>query len=85
MNTKLACVQIDVSIGNVEANRNVIVDRIRTAADSGARLRFSAPWKVQAKERVVLQSLLENLDKSRDPSIRRNGSQGLERTQSRDQ
>jgi 5-aminopentanamidase len=38
MNTKIACVQMDVSIGNVEANRLTIVDRIRTAAESGARL-----------------------------------------------
>jgi len=38
MNTKVACVQMDVSIGNVEANRQAIVDRIQTAADSGARL-----------------------------------------------
>ena len=38
MNTKIACVQMDVSIGNVETNRQTIVDRIRTAAESRAQL-----------------------------------------------
>ena len=36
--TKIACVQMDVAIGNVEANRKKIVDRLRTAAESGAEL-----------------------------------------------
>lgn len=36
--TKIACVQMDVEIGNVEANRRKIVERIETAADRGARL-----------------------------------------------
>jgi predicted amidohydrolase len=36
MKTKIACVQMDVSIGNVEGNRRKIVDRLRTASDKGA-------------------------------------------------
>ncbi|MEK6410147.1 MAG: carbon-nitrogen hydrolase family protein [Acidobacteriota bacterium] len=36
--TKIACVQIDVAIGDVEANRRKIVERLRTAAESGAEL-----------------------------------------------
>ncbi|HWO01962.1 MAG TPA: carbon-nitrogen hydrolase family protein [Blastocatellia bacterium] len=38
MSTKIACVQMDVEIGNVEANRRKIVARIESAADLGARL-----------------------------------------------
>jgi predicted amidohydrolase len=37
-NTKIACVQMDVAIGEVEANRRKIVERMRTAAESGAEL-----------------------------------------------
>jgi len=36
--TKLACVQMDSEIGNVEANRRKIIDRIEPAADRGAEL-----------------------------------------------
>lgn len=36
--TKIACVQMDVSIGNVDANRRKIVERLRTAAGIGAEL-----------------------------------------------
>jgi predicted amidohydrolase len=36
--TKIACVQMDVVIGEVEANRRKIVDQIRAAAGSAAQL-----------------------------------------------
>jgi predicted amidohydrolase len=36
--TKIACVQMDVAIGDVEANRRKIVERMRTAAESCAEL-----------------------------------------------
>jgi predicted amidohydrolase len=36
--TTIACVQMDVAIGDVEANRRRIVERMRTAAESGAAL-----------------------------------------------
>ena len=36
--TKIACVQMDVELGSVEANRNKIVNRIRAAAESGPQL-----------------------------------------------
>ena len=36
--TRIACVQIDVAIGDVEANRRKIVERMRTAAEKGAEL-----------------------------------------------
>jgi predicted amidohydrolase len=36
--TRIACVQMDVAIGDVEANRRKIVERMRTAAESGAEL-----------------------------------------------
>ena len=36
--TKIACVQIDVAIGVVEANRSKIVERIKAAAEHGAQL-----------------------------------------------
>lgn len=36
--TKIACVQMDVAIGDVEANRRKIIERLRTAADLGAEL-----------------------------------------------
>jgi predicted amidohydrolase len=36
--TTIACVQMDVDIGNVEANRRNIVKRIRIAAESAAQL-----------------------------------------------
>lgn len=36
--TRIACVQMDVSIGDVEANRLKIVERLRTAGDAGAEL-----------------------------------------------
>ncbi|MFY9607413.1 MAG: carbon-nitrogen hydrolase family protein [Blastocatellia bacterium] len=36
--TRIACVQMDVEIGNVEANRRKIVARISSAADLGAEL-----------------------------------------------
>ena len=36
--TTIACVQMDVAIGDVEANRRRIVERMRTAAESGAEL-----------------------------------------------
>jgi len=36
--TKIACVQMDVAIGNVKANREKIIERIRLAADAGAQL-----------------------------------------------
>ena len=36
--TKITCVQMDVAIGDVEANRRRIVERMRTAAESGAEL-----------------------------------------------
>ncbi len=36
--TKIACVQMDVAIGDVETNRRKIVERLRTAADGGAEL-----------------------------------------------
>lgn len=35
---RIACVQMDVEIGNVEANRGKIVERIELAADRSARL-----------------------------------------------
>ncbi len=35
---KIACVQMDVAIGDVETNRRKIVDNIRKAADDGAEL-----------------------------------------------
>ncbi|HSQ20064.1 MAG TPA: carbon-nitrogen hydrolase family protein [Blastocatellia bacterium] len=35
---KVACVQIDVAIGDVKSNRQKIVGRLRTAADEGAEL-----------------------------------------------
>ena len=35
---KIACVQMDVAIGEVEANRRKIVDRVRAATDIGAQL-----------------------------------------------
>ncbi len=38
MKTKIACVQMDVSIGHVEDNRRRIVDRLRTVAEIGADL-----------------------------------------------
>src|SRR6266498_1585268 len=34
--TKIACVQTDVSIGDVEANRSTVVKQLRTASDKGA-------------------------------------------------
>ena len=37
-NAKIACVQMDVAIGDVQANRRKIVERIRTAAARGADL-----------------------------------------------
>jgi predicted amidohydrolase len=36
--TRIACVQMDVAIGNVEENRRRIITRLREAAASGARL-----------------------------------------------
>lgn len=36
--TKVACVQMDVAIGDVDANREKIIDRLRAAADAGAQL-----------------------------------------------
>jgi len=36
--TKIACVQMDVAIGNVEANRRTILERLNEAADQGVRL-----------------------------------------------
>jgi predicted amidohydrolase len=36
--TTIACVQMDVAIGDVEANRRKVVERMRTAAESGAEL-----------------------------------------------
>ncbi len=36
--TRIACVQMDVEIGNVEANRRKIVEQIGLAADRGAEL-----------------------------------------------
>ena len=36
--TKIACVQMDVAIGDVKANREKIIERIRLAADAGAKL-----------------------------------------------
>lgn len=36
--TRIACVQMDIAIGDVEANRRNIVDRLRSAADKGAKL-----------------------------------------------
>jgi predicted amidohydrolase len=36
--TRIACAQMDVEIGNVEANRANIIDRIKAAADKGAQL-----------------------------------------------
>src|SRR5713101_495920 len=36
--TKIACVQMDVAIGDVEANRGEIVDRMRCATEAGAQL-----------------------------------------------
>ena len=36
--TTIACVQMDVAIGDVEANRRKIVERLRTAAEGGAEL-----------------------------------------------
>jgi predicted amidohydrolase len=36
--TKIACVQMDVAIGNVEANRQEILKRLSEAAEQGARL-----------------------------------------------
>ncbi len=36
--TKITCVQMDVAIGDVEANRRKIVERMQAAAESGAEL-----------------------------------------------
>lgn len=36
--TTIACVQMDVAIGDVEANRRKVVERMRTAAESGTEL-----------------------------------------------
>jgi predicted amidohydrolase len=36
--TKIACVQMDVAIGDINANREKIIDRLRAAADGGAQL-----------------------------------------------
>ncbi len=36
--TKIACVQMDVVIGEVAANRRKIIERLRTAAEKGAEL-----------------------------------------------
>lgn len=36
--TKIACVQFDVAIGDVETNRHKLVERLRTAAERGAEL-----------------------------------------------
>jgi predicted amidohydrolase len=36
--TKIACVQMDVAIGDIEANRRTIVDRMRAATEAGAQL-----------------------------------------------
>src|SRR5215813_955215 len=36
--TKIACVQMDVTIGDVENNRLRVIDRLRTASESGAEL-----------------------------------------------
>jgi predicted amidohydrolase len=36
--TKIACVQMDVEIGNVAANRHRIIEKIREAAEQGAQL-----------------------------------------------
>src|ERR1051325_4161251 len=36
--TKIACVQMDVEIGEVAANRRRITEKIRAAADQGAEL-----------------------------------------------
>lgn len=36
--TKIACVQMDVSIGEVDTNRRKIVERMRTAASTGAEM-----------------------------------------------
>jgi predicted amidohydrolase len=36
--TKIACVQMDVEIGEVAANRNRILEKIRSAAEQGAEL-----------------------------------------------
>jgi predicted amidohydrolase len=36
--TKIACVQMDVEIGNVAANRNRIIEKIRETAAQGAKL-----------------------------------------------
>ena len=36
--TKIACVQMDVAIGKVEDNRATIVEKLRSAAESGAEL-----------------------------------------------
>ena len=36
--TKITCVQMDVAIGDVEANRRGIVERMQAAAESGAEL-----------------------------------------------
>jgi predicted amidohydrolase len=38
--TTIACVQMDVAIGDVEANRRGIVERMQAAAESGAELVF---------------------------------------------
>jgi predicted amidohydrolase len=36
--TRIACVQMDVKIGDIEANRRKIVERLRSAANGGAEL-----------------------------------------------
>ncbi|HTF38240.1 MAG TPA: carbon-nitrogen hydrolase family protein, partial [Blastocatellia bacterium] len=36
--TTIACVQMDFAIGDVEANRRRIVERMQAAAESGAEL-----------------------------------------------
>src|ERR1044072_1760804 len=37
-NTRIACVQMDVAIGNVEENRRRLIARLREAATGGAQL-----------------------------------------------
>src|SRR4026207_1298332 len=36
--TRIACVQMDVTLGDIEANRRRIVERLRAAAEGGAQL-----------------------------------------------
>ena len=36
--TKITCVQMDVAIGDVDANREKIIDRLRAAAEAGAQM-----------------------------------------------